>query len=130
MPSHKQAGFTLLEVLIAFVIAASALGVLFRAAGESAVSVAVAARYAEALSRAQSHLAAAEVERLVPGEQAGDDGGGFRYRVRTTALQSAPPLPNGVIPILFGIRVAVSWEEGAPRMVELDARRLGVAPQP
>ena len=51
-------GFTLLEVLVAFVIAALALGELFSVAASDLHSVAVAGRVEEAVSRARSHLAA------------------------------------------------------------------------
>ena len=63
---RAERGFTLLEVLVAFAIAALALGVMFRAIGTGLGSAAVAARYQQALSRARSHLATATV-RLVPG---------------------------------------------------------------
>ena len=46
-------GFTLLEVLVAFIIAALALGVLFQGGIGGLTTANAAARYDEALSRAQ-----------------------------------------------------------------------------
>jgi len=56
---RAERGFTLLEVLIAFAIAALALALLFRAASDGMLSVRTAGRYEEAVVRARSHLAAA-----------------------------------------------------------------------
>ena len=130
MGSRREQGFTLLEVLVAFLIAALALGVLFRAAAESEASAGASARYAEALSRARSRLAAVDgAGPPVAGDQQGDDGGGYRWRVRTTPLQTGAPAASGLAPMLFGVSVAVSWQAGGQeRSVQLDTRRLGVAP--
>ena len=129
MPRDRDAGFTLLEVLVAFLIAAAALAVLFRAAGESASSVAVASRYTEALSRARSHLAEADALIVAPGDREGDDGGGYLYRVRITPRQAGAGLAGVLTPALFDVSVAISWDsDGRPRAVQLDTQRLGIAP--
>ena len=80
-PGARQRGFTLLEVLIALVIAGIALATVFRAASENISATGAAARYQEAVSRARSHLDGTSVN-LTFGEQEGDDGGGFHWRVR------------------------------------------------
>ena len=126
----RSSGFTLLEVLIAFLIAALALGVLFRGAVEGQAASSVSARYAEALTRARSHLAAAEAAGPPrAGDQSGDDGGGFRWRLRTSPISEGVPGPNGVTPMLFSMSVAVAWTAaGRERAVQLETRRLGIAP--
>lgn len=126
----RDSGFTLLEVLIAFLIAALALGVLFRSAVEGQTAANVGARYAEALSRARSHLAATDAAGPPrAGDQGGDDGGGFHWRVRTTPLREGRPGPGGFAPALFAVSVAVSWTaDGRERAVQLDTRRVGLAP--
>ena len=125
----RDDGFTLLEVLVAFLIAALALGVLFRAAVEGQTESGIAARYQEALSRARSHLAAEAAGPPRAGDQSGDDGGGFRWRLRTVQLQEGAPTPNGPAPALFAVGVAVSWAAGGrERSVQLDTRRVGLAP--
>jgi len=132
-PGRAEAGFTLLEVLIAFAIAAAALAVLFRTAVEGETAAGIAARTQEALSRARSRLAAAEAGPLLAGERGGDDGGGYRWRVRVAPVAEGAPARDGPPgPTLYAVAVAVSWGEGrAARGVTLETRRLGPpAPRP
>src|SRR5713226_7483329 len=80
-------GFTLLEVVVALAIAALALVGLFRAGSGGVLAVDVAGRVDEAIERAQSHLAEfGRVAAITPVETAGDDGDGYRWRVRTRSL--------------------------------------------
>lgn len=127
-----DAGFTLLEVLVAFVIVAAALAVLFRTAVEGRMAADVAARTQEALSRARSHLAVTEAGPLRAGDRGGDDGG-YRWRVRIAAVAEGAPAHDGPpSPTLYAIAVAVSWGEGAAaRGVTIETRRLAPpAPRP
>ena len=74
---RDERGFLLLEVLIAFIIAILALGVLFRATGDGLRASQQAQDYEEAVVRARSHLAmATRGGSLMPGTWNGDDGGG------------------------------------------------------
>ena len=135
---HNRAGadrgFTLLEVLIAFAIAALALGALTQGAAGGLQSSRVAGHVQEALSRARSHLAASALA-PAPGEQQGDDGGGYAWQVSTTLLRTAAPGKEGVDPprigraVLYSVRVQVSWSlDGSPRDVVLTTQALGTAP--
>lgn len=123
----RQGGFTLLEVLIAFLIAALALGVLFRTGIESQGASAVSVRYQEAVSRARSRLAVLDGGLLAGGsDQQGDDGGGFRWRVRVSPLSSTEAAGG---PTLYGVSVAVSWTaDRRERSVQIETQRLGIAP--
>ncbi len=127
----RENGFTLLEVVVALAIAGLALVGLFRAGSGGLFAVDTAAREEEAVQRAQSHLAAVGRDAaLVEGEFTGDDGGGFRWTLRVSALTSRQSLAqDGVSPTtttLFNVEVAISWpgHEGS-RSVVLRTLRLG-----
>ncbi|MBP0494950.1 type IV pilus modification PilV family protein [Pararoseomonas indoligenes] len=133
MRPDRDGGFTLLEVLIAFLIAAMALAVLFRTAVEGQAAATTAARYQEALSRARSRLAAVDSIPLQAGDQSGDDGGGYRWRTRVASVAEGAPVREGPpSPALYAVAVAIAWGEGSgARSVQLETRRLGPpAPRP
>ncbi len=134
--TSEPAGFTLLEVLVAFVIAALALGVLFQGAIEGLAAVRLADRSSEALSRARSHLAA--VGHGIPlraQTQQGEDGSGFGWSLSMRPLATAPLIQNGgdaqhpLRETMFEVRVTESW--GGPqgrRGVTLISRRAAMTP--
>ena len=129
-------GFTLLEILIAFAIAAAALSMLVQAAAEGRRAVATALRYEDAVSRARSHLDGAYAA-LVPGDQDGSDGRGFRWRVAVRALESTGKRDaagrqvantDGFVLTLYAVTVWITWKEGGnERAVRLDSKRLVAA---
>ena len=92
-------GFTLLEVVVALVIAALALIGLFRAGSGGLFASETAVRVDEAIERAQSHLAAfGRTGAVTPGDMEGDDGGGYRWRVRVEPIAGEP---TNVVPWHF-----------------------------
>ena len=131
-------GFTLLEVLVALLIAGLALGALFSGAITGMRSAQLSLDYGEAVSRARSHLAAVGVGApLVAGTQHGDDGQGFTWRVAvrplgTTALQNTNALVSATTATrvsLFAVSVVIGWtKDGGHREVELTSDRIGPAP--
>lgn len=131
----RDGGFTLLEVLVAFVIAAPALALLFGQGVQSVTAAQAAARYREAISRAQSRLDALPDQALVAGVRDGEDGHGFRWRTWIAAAASIPAqrqVPPGSAyaagTTLYDVTVEVSWSGGASRRaVTLGTRRLGPA---
>ncbi|WP_419758746.1 type IV pilus modification PilV family protein [Acidisoma sp.] len=135
---REARGFTLLEVLVALVIAGLALGALFSGAVTGMRSARLSLDYAEAVSRARSHLAVAGIGApLVAGTQQGDDGQGFTWRVTvqplsTTALRNASPLAGSTTATrvsLFAVTVVIGWtKDGGHRQVELTTERIGPAP--
>ncbi len=134
-PPADDAGFTLLEVLVAFVIAALALGVLFEGAVEGLRSTRVADRTEEALTRARSHLATiGHGVTLRPTTQEGEDGTSFHWSLRIVPEGSAaggggPQAPRLV---LYAVQVTESWPDAGSgdgtRAVVLRTERLGTQP--
>jgi general secretion pathway protein I len=126
-----EAGFTLLEVVVALAIAALALVALFQAGSGGLFSVDTAARAQEALQRAQSHLAAVGRDAtLIEGNSSGDDGGGYRWQLRVQPVtQRQGVAEDGVTAqttTLFDVEVAISWRtRGHERAVVLRTLRLG-----
>jgi len=132
----RSAGFTLLEVLVALVIAGLALSVLFQGTAAGLATTQVAGRYEEALERARSHVAAlAAAGALAPVDETGDDGGGYRWRHRVAVVASetpggpGPSGPRAPTVALYAVSVAITWtaEGGRQRSVALDTERLGLA---
>ena len=126
-----EAGFTLLEVVVAVAIAGLALVGLFQAGSGGLFAVDTAARAEEALQRAQSHLAAVGRDAaLVEGESSGDDGGGYQWRLQVQpAAQRQGVAADGVTPqnaTLYSVLVSISWQSrGHERAVTLQTLRLG-----
>ncbi len=115
---RAQAGFTLLEVMVAFVIAALASIILYQAAFDGAAEASSAARYQEAVIRAQSRLASiGTFTALQPVQASGNDGGGFTWRVSISAGTS-----NGTGLTLYDVQVV---ERFGNRSVILVTKRLG-----
>ena len=125
-----ESGLTLLEVLVALLIAGAALGVLFQGTLGGLRAAETAGRTEEALSRARSRLAAVgHGAPLVAEDRQGDDGGGYRWRVRVTPVAVRPGAPGTPAPTLYGVQVTLAWGSGAQaRSVTLETRRLGSAP--
>ncbi len=112
-------GFTLIEVLVAFVIATVALAVMVHAAVDGLRGATLAGRYQEAMARARSHLAAVG-DAPTPGDRQGDEGDGFHWHVRIAPLATATLARQGQATLL-AVNVAISWGH---RTVELDSERL------
>jgi general secretion pathway protein I len=142
LSTSREAGFTLLEVLVAFVIAALAFTVLFKAVGSGVGTASTAGRYEEATARARSHLAATGRENLLSATTLnGDDGAGYHWRIAVDPIASTKPIadeqdaeetPNPPQPIgLFRVTVSISWNEsGRTREVSLQTQRVAPLSKP
>ncbi len=133
--TRGERGFTLLEVLVAFVIAALALGAMFRGTLDGLRATRLASRYAEAVTRARSHLAALTAGGLTSGDRQGNDGDGFHWHIRITRIAVSAPAAAGSSaretlgsPVLYAVNVAVSWLDGGSRTVQLNSERIGLVP--
>ena len=126
--SPLPSGFTLLETLIAFVIAAGAGVALFGAVSTGLRATGQADHTGAAWERARSRMAAQSVS-LKPGDSAGDDGGGFAWRVSVRQRQDAPLTGSPRTLRLFTVAVTISWTaDGGERRVQLVSDRLAVGP--
>ena len=130
----RDHGFTLLEVLVAFIIAAFALAALFSGGLQGLRATTLSAHYGEAVSRAQSHLDAATVAQpIMPSERQGDEGNGFHWRVRITLLAAGTPdpaAPRTPVLNLYAVSAAVSWtDDDHTRVVQLDTQQAAPAPR-
>jgi general secretion pathway protein I len=109
----RQAGFSLLEVLVAFSILAMALGVLMQIFSLSANNVRVAADYTKAVAVAESKLAGAGV--IYPLERGTVSGeemeGKFTWTLRSTPVDGQLAGDSAVVP--YRVDVSVAW--GPPR---------------
>ncbi len=129
----QPAGFTLLEVLVAFIIAALALGLLFQGGIGGLLTARIAGRYGEALSRAESHLAEATAgPTLTAGDSSGD--GGRRF-----PLAGADPAhrhgaggrhDQAGAGAVRGRRAGKLGGDGRTRAVTLQTQRTATAPAP
>lgn len=129
-------GFTLLEVIVALIIAGMAAVALFEAAGSGLNETRTASMYDQAVVRAKSRLAAAvHGSKLAAADRRGEDGGGFRWRLRTAPVAAASLRPTGLVGprgaasipvVLYAVSVWISWNDGgAERDVRLDTEQVG-----
>jgi general secretion pathway protein I len=135
LPIQAARGFTLLEVLIAFMIAGIALSVLLGMELTGLRATRTAARHEQALSRARSHLAlAVHADPLTQGDWRGDDGSGFVWHLTVTPIASIKVQPEyrptasmaenfGLT--LYAINVSISWADDGAHEVVLNTEQVG-----
>jgi general secretion pathway protein I len=128
---RREAGFTLLEVLVAFTIFALSFAAILQIFSGGLSNAEVADRALVALGHAESLLAAAGVEEpLTEGERSGLLPGGMAWRETVTRHSDAttPAVPAaGLQP--YRVTVTVTWDpdngRGRARDVTLTSLRLG-----
>jgi general secretion pathway protein I len=136
-PAPAEGGFTLLEVMIAFVIAAFAMSLLYQGATGGLAASASAARTEEAISLAKSHLAViGRGQGIARQESSGVDGGGFEFHLHVAPIGtrqlslSDSDRANDTKPtaaILYDVLVTESWTvAGHTHQVALGTHRLSV----
>lgn len=127
-------GFSLLEVLVAFVVMGLVVGVILQLFGSSMRGVALSDEYSFAVQVAESRLAAVgnEIE-VEDGSVSGEEkGSGYRWEVQMEALDAAnlsEKLEKVQLPLqLYRVEVAVTWQgDGKPRELHLSSLRFGEA---
>lgn len=131
----KQAcrGFSLLEVLVAFIILALSLGVLMRIFSGGLGNIGAAEHYSRAVAIAESELAAIGVEApLTEGESTGEAKDGYTWRTSVQRYEaSTQPVEEAVLPVdLYQVEVTVNWDTAATTPRALRFVSLRAAPRP
>lgn len=122
---RKQLGYTLLEVLVAFVIAAFSMTVLLYALGQTARNAGISQEYATATTHAESLLAQLNSEQIIsPGRQQGRLDANYVWERIIRPYRHTQY--NDVITTPYEIIVTVRWKSGnRSRAIEMRSLRLG-----
>lgn len=124
---RPEAGFTLLEVVVAFTVAALVVAAAFQVFGTAFDGSARAERVTLAQLTAESKLA--EVGHSLPltsGERAGEAAGGLRWTVRIVAEGDARDGDVARGPVRpYAVTVTVRWGAREADAVTLRSARLG-----
>lgn len=124
----KDAGFTLVEVLVAFVILAVFLSVLYQTFSAGLGGLDNAQRYATASLHAESLLAEiGTAQSLEEGDTEGDLSDGFRWKTSIRDIETNNKSSIGGKKVTaFDIAVSVFWKSGREvKSVTLKTVRLG-----
>ena len=131
--ARVQRGFTLMEILVAFVVLAAAVGILYRTFSTGLRNVDAVAGYSEAISIAESRITALGLEQTL---QEGDESGTSEDRRFSWQVSVKPYTPPGSAPEQAGgfvaphqllrATVTVTWNESGDqkRTVELSTVRM------
>jgi general secretion pathway protein I len=126
----RQAGFSLLEVLVAFAILALSLGVLLQIFSRAMSTTAVSGSYSRAAAMAEARLAEVGVTTpLEEGDFTGDPDDGMTWSLRVQQLDVSELFPDQTAPVIpYRVTATAYWgERGAERHFSLASLRLGEA---
>lgn len=129
--SSRIAGFTLIEILVAFVIAVLALSTLYRMASTGLGAESAAAHYSHALLIAESALEAVGSETpLTPGTSTPRIDDAYEEELVINPRPDLLPREYAVSgPYPYAISVRITWHEGRrARSISLSTVRLGPPP--
>jgi general secretion pathway protein I len=124
---ERQGGFTLIEVLVAFTVAALTLGALSQAFSTGIGAAARATAEKEALLIAQSSLEGLVGEAVRPTDKTDHVADKYSRRlVLRPSSERLTALPGGSQPVLYEVEITISWGETLQtRSVSLHTLRLG-----
>jgi general secretion pathway protein I len=136
--SFESRGFTLLEVIIAFIIMALIIGATFDTFSTGFRQAAITDQYAGAVIRAESRLALiGQTEPLAVGVTTGQIDQHYSWRTEITPVvqgngEDQEPTPEENSPFrLYAVVVSVFWQEaGDTRDVTLRSLRLVLEERP
>ena len=137
MYPDREAGFTLLEVMVAFIIAALAITLLYNGATGGLNATETAARTQEAVALARSHITAVgRGEAISRQETSGVDGDGYEWHLHVLSVGSREltlsdsDRANDTKPtnaVLYNVLVGESWEvAGRKHEITLQTRRFDI----
>ena len=130
MSKRTSAGFSLLEVLVAFVILALTLSVVMRIFSGGLRNAALADDYSRAVLLAESRLAELSVQPL-EGETRGEFDGKFRWHSTIHPWVDDAGADPQLLPVrLMEIEVRVAWGEEGGKSREIGLNTLQLAPAP
>jgi general secretion pathway protein I len=135
MRRNSDAGFTLLEVIVAFAISALAVGILYEGASGGLMATGSAAKMVEAISLAKSHLAAiGHGDGIAQQDSSGVDGDGFDWHLHIRPIASREMNlsdsdrandTHETSAVLYDVTVTESWTDGGhTRQVSIGTHRL------
>lgn len=125
--NKRGAGFSLLEVIVAFAILALTLGALYQVLSSAARQAVLVQRYTAAVALAESRIAEAGSGRsLARSNETGVSGRHFHWRRTIQPYSTEDELAQAESALVrFRIVVEVRWEDdGTPRSVVLSTVRL------
>jgi general secretion pathway protein I len=127
--NRRHRGFSLLEVMVAFAIAALALTMLYQVMGNNARQAGGLGQHERAMMLAESLLASCA---SVPpqGIDEGDQSAGYQWRLRSQPFPTpADDMPQA--PHLHEVQASVQWLDGnATRSFDLTTLRPEMRPRP
>ncbi len=127
LPAHRQAGFSLLEVLVSLVVVALTVGAAIRVYGQAADSALSGEQALSALMTAQSLLA--EHGTTIPlksGTSYGQAEPGLHWRSIISPYKGLDRLQTRRLPVRpFTVSVTVSWGDTKARSLTLQALKIG-----
>lgn len=124
---NKERGFSLLEILVAFVILALSLGILLNIFSSGINNAAVAEEYTAAVQIAEALMAQTGVETpLQAGQTSGQEDKKYRWLVIVTPFNPAIAKLNteAITVTLFKVNVSVNWGDDNDRQIELTTLKL------
>ncbi|WML89809.1 prepilin-type N-terminal cleavage/methylation domain-containing protein [Thiothrix lacustris] len=126
---QSNKGFSLLEVMVAFVVMGLVVGAILQLFGASMNSVALSDEYSFAIQVAESRLAAVGNEiKVKDGNESGEEkGSGYRWEVKMSPITLSDEMEKIPVPLqLYQVEVQVTWKSGdKPREFNLSSLRFG-----
>jgi len=127
-PRRRQDGFSLLELLVAFVIMAFSLGMLYQASGGTVRSLGDTEQHLRATMLAQSVLNSRDSVPQAGWNESGESAG-FAWRVSSIPFRTA--ISDAKAPSLQQVEIVIGWNDrNGPRQLELSTLLPQARPAP